>query len=97
MRGALEPVNAPQRARIIAIVPVLDEEGAIGPVIAAMPRDWVDEVIVVDGGSGDRTVTVARAAGAKVVVEKERGYGRACARGAAAVAGRLCQRVAMTW
>jgi glycosyltransferase involved in cell wall biosynthesis len=73
-----------ERPRIAAIVPVLDEEGAISAVVAAMPREWVDEVIVVDGGSRDRTVAVADAAGARVIVEGERGYGRACARGAAA-------------
>jgi glycosyltransferase involved in cell wall biosynthesis len=84
MRGPLEPVSPPERAWIAAIIPVLDEEGAIGPVLAAMPRDWVDEVIVVDGGSSDGTVAVARTAGATVLVERERGYGRACARGAAA-------------
>ncbi len=71
-------------ARIAAIIPVLDEEGAIGQVVAAMPRGWVDEVIVVDGGSRDATVAEASAAGATVLVEKELGYGRACARGAAA-------------
>jgi glycosyltransferase involved in cell wall biosynthesis len=80
-------VNEKRRPRIVAIIPVLDEEGAIGPVLAAMPRDWVDEVIVVDGGSSDGTVAVARAAGATVVVERERGYGRACARGAATAVG----------
>ena len=71
-------------ARIAVIIPVLDEEGAIGPVLAAMPSGWVDQVIVVDGGSRDRTVAEARAAGATVLVERERGYGRACAKGAAA-------------
>jgi glycosyltransferase involved in cell wall biosynthesis len=73
-----------KRPRIAAIIPVLDEEGAIGPVIAAMPREWVDEVIVVDGGSRDTTVAVASGAGARVIVEPARGYGRACAGGAAA-------------
>jgi glycosyltransferase involved in cell wall biosynthesis len=72
------------RPRIAAVIPVLDEEGAIGPVLAAMPSDWIDEVIVVDGGSRDRTVAVASAVGATVISETERGYGRACARGAAA-------------
>jgi glycosyltransferase involved in cell wall biosynthesis len=73
-----------KRPRVAAIIPVLDEEGAIGTVVTAVPRDWVDQVIVVDGGSRDLTVAVASAAGAKVVVESDRGYGRACARGAAA-------------
>jgi glycosyltransferase involved in cell wall biosynthesis len=81
VRCALEPVKQP---RIAAIIPVLDEEGAIGPVVTAIPRDWIDEVIVVDGGSRDRTVAVASSAGARVLVESERGYGRACASGAAA-------------
>jgi glycosyltransferase involved in cell wall biosynthesis len=83
MRGPLEPVKAEPRARIAAIIPVLDEEGALGSVLATIPRDWVDEVIVVDGGSRDRTAAVAAAAGAKVIIETERGYGRACMRGAA--------------
>jgi glycosyltransferase involved in cell wall biosynthesis len=84
MRGALEPVTSTRQVRIAAIIPVLDEEGAIAAVLAATPSDWVDEVIVVDGGSRDRTVAVAEAAGANVIVEKDRGFGRACARGAAA-------------
>ena len=83
MRSPLEPVKS-RTARIAAIIPVLDEEGAIGPVLAAIPTGWVDQVIVVDGGSRDRTIAKARAAGATVLVERERGYGRACAKGAAA-------------
>lgn len=75
-------MHAP-RPRIAAIIPVLDEAGAIGVVISEMPRDWVDTVIVVDGGSKDGTVAEATAAGAQVVVETRRGYGRACATGAA--------------
>jgi len=80
VRRSLEPV----KARVAAIIPVLDEQGAIAAVLAAMPRRWVEQIIVVDGGSRDLTVDVARAAGATVLVESERGYGRACARGAAA-------------
>jgi glycosyltransferase involved in cell wall biosynthesis len=48
------------------------------------PPGVVDEVIVVDGGSRDGTREAAAAAGARVVVEPRRGYGRACAAGAAA-------------
>jgi glycosyltransferase involved in cell wall biosynthesis len=72
------------RPRIAAVIPVLDEEGAIGSVLAAMPGEWIDEVIIVDGGSRDRTVAVASAAGATVISENQCGYGRACAAGAAA-------------
>ncbi|MGC2199126.1 MAG: glycosyltransferase family 2 protein [Stellaceae bacterium] len=73
-----------KRPRIAAIIPVLDEEEAIGAVVTAIPREWVDEIVVVDGGSDDRTVAVASAAGARVIVESAPGYGRACATGAAA-------------
>ena len=73
-----------KKDRVAAIIPVLDEQGAIASVLAAIPRGWVDQIIVVDGGSRDRTVAVGRAAGATVLVEPERGYGRACAKGAAA-------------
>jgi glycosyltransferase involved in cell wall biosynthesis len=45
----------------------------------------VGEVIVVDGGSTDRTVERAAAAGARVVVEQRRGYGRALMSGIAAL------------
>ena len=65
---------------VVAIVPALNEEGAIGGVVAAaLPH--VDEVIVVDNGSTDATAEVARSAGARVVLQSERGYGAACMAG----------------
>jgi len=66
---------------VSVIIPVLNEEGAIGKVIEEIPKDWVNHVIVVDNGSSDRTVEVARAAGGTVVHETIRGYGRAVQRG----------------
>jgi glycosyltransferase involved in cell wall biosynthesis len=68
---------------VVAIIPVLNEAGAIGRTITALPGDLVDATIVVDGGSRDSTVEEARAAGAEVLVETRPGYGRACARGVA--------------
>ena len=68
---------------VVAIIPVLNEAGAIGPTIAALPGDVIDATIVVDGGSRDGTADEARAAGAAVLIETRPGYGRACARGAA--------------
>ena len=69
---------------VVAIIPARNEEGAIGKVVGALPRDLVRRVIVVDNGSTDRTADVARAAGATVVPLAQPGYGRACATGVAA-------------
>ena len=66
---------------VTVIIPALNEEESIGQVLASIPADVVDEIIVVDGGSSDGTVSIARAGGARVVHEPRRGYGRACAAG----------------
>ena len=68
---------------VAVIIPALNEEQAIGQVIAEIPRDIVSDIIVVDNGSTDDTVAVAEAAGALVVAEPRRGYGSACLRGIA--------------
>jgi len=70
---------------VSAIIPCLDEEAAIGEVVTTVLAQKVSEVIVVDGGSRDRTAGRAEAAGARVVVEPRRGYGRAVQAGIAAV------------
>ncbi|HXK08177.1 MAG TPA: glycosyltransferase family 2 protein [Vicinamibacteria bacterium] len=72
--------------RIAVVIPALDEEEAIGTVVGEIPP-LVRDVIVVDNGSRDRTAEVARAAGARVVSEPRRGYGRACLAGIAAAEG----------
>ena len=68
---------------VAAIIPTLNEEGAIGATIRGLPREHVGLVVVVDGDSRDDTAGEARAAGAVVIVEERAGYGRACATGAA--------------
>ena len=75
------------KLNVAAIIPALNEEGSIGQVVAAVPRDVVSQVIVVDNGSTDRTAEIARAAGAVVVPQPERGYGAACHAGLMASAG----------
>jgi glycosyltransferase involved in cell wall biosynthesis len=72
-------------AGVTVIVPCLNEEAAIGPVVRDVLALGVDAVLVVDNGSTDRTAEVARAAGARVVFQPQRGYGNACAAGVAAV------------
>jgi glycosyltransferase involved in cell wall biosynthesis len=68
---------------VVVVIPAVDEEEAIGRVLAEIPP-VASEVIVVDNGSRDRTAQVARAAGARVVAEPRRGYGQACLTGIAA-------------
>lgn len=70
--------------QIGVVIPALDEEQAIPHVIADIPR-WVDDIVVVDNGSRDRTAEVARAGGARVVRESQRGYGAACQAGVRAL------------
>ena len=67
-----------------AIIPTLNEAATIAGVIAALPRSVVCDIIVADSASRDGTPDIARAAGARIVSLTERGYGRACAAGAAA-------------
>lgn len=70
--------------KISLIIPALDEEQSLPGVLARVPPGAVDQVIVVDNGSTDRTGEVARRAGATVVTEATRGYGSACWAGCAA-------------
>lgn len=64
---------------VALIIPALDEEKAIGPMLAAIDRTLVRDIIVGDNGSTDSTAAVAAASGAVVVHVASRGYGAACA------------------
>ncbi|MBX9591964.1 MAG: glycosyltransferase family 2 protein [Hyphomonadaceae bacterium] len=75
---------APPR-NVGVIIPCLEEEDAIGACVAAVLATGVGEVIVVDGQSRDLTAERAAAAGATVVIEPMRGYGRAMLSGLAAL------------
>lgn len=66
--------------KIDVVIPALNEEAALPTVLSAIPRPPVRRVVVADNGSTDRTAEVARANGAEVVREDERGYGAACLR-----------------
>ena len=78
------PAEASGRPGIAVVIPTLNEAGAIPLVLREVPRELVREIIVADSASTDGTAEAARAAGARVVSLAERGYGRACAAGAAA-------------
>jgi len=71
---------------VAVVIPALNEEEPIGDVVRSVLATGVpQEITVVDNGSTDATAARAAAAGAKVVSEPTRGYGRACAAGVAAV------------
>ncbi len=59
---------------ISVVIPAYNEEKGIGAVLQQLPS-YVDEVVVVDNNSKDRTGEVARSMGAKTVIEKRQGYG----------------------
>jgi glycosyltransferase involved in cell wall biosynthesis len=69
--------NRKSKPYVSVIIAAMNEEAAIADVINAVPRHLVDEIIVVNNGSTDRTAEVAAAAGARVITESIPGYGRA--------------------
>jgi glycosyltransferase involved in cell wall biosynthesis len=85
-------IEAPAATRVktgvSVVIPVLNEEEAIGTVIDRLRREAIDEIIIADGGSTDRTAAIAQAHGARVI-HAGKGYGRACLLGAQA-AGETC-------
>lgn len=86
------PTPLAARPTIAVVIPALNEEATIADQVAevlavAARADLpavIVKVLVVDNGSEDRTAERAAAAGASVVPEPRRGYGRACASGVAA-------------
>jgi len=68
-----ELVAAKAGRRVSVVLPALNEEATVGPIVAAIlpltlgPDPLVDELVVVDSGSEDRTIEIAESAGARVV------------------------------
>ena len=67
--------------KVDVIIPVYNEEGSIGLVIGDIPKDVVNEIVVVNNLSTDNSVEVAGNAGATVIDQGQRGYGNACLKG----------------
>ncbi len=74
---------------ISIVIPALNERDGIAKTIEAVPRSQLEkmgyevQILVVDNGSADGTGELAREAGAEVVFEPRRGYGRAFKAGVA--------------
>lgn len=79
--------SSARQERVGLVIPALDEEAALPLVLAELPPQTIDVIVVVDNGSMDRTAEVAREGGAFVVHEPRRGYGSACLSGLAALFG----------
>lgn len=88
--------------RATLVIPTLNEAASIAHVLrlfstaaaeanatifAGQPVEW--EVLVVDGASADGTAAIAQAEGAKVLIERRPGYGRAYKTGFAAATGEV--------
>jgi hypothetical protein len=81
-------------AAVTVVLPCLNEEGAVGhcveQALEAMRSAGIEgDVVVVDNGSTDRSAEVATAAGARVIAEARRGYGRALRTGFEHAAGEV--------
>jgi glycosyltransferase involved in cell wall biosynthesis len=69
--------------KITIVIPALNEEKGIGPVLREIPVKKLNEigyeveVMVIDNGSTDKTPHIARSHGAKVIIQPIRGYGNA--------------------
>jgi glycosyltransferase involved in cell wall biosynthesis len=79
--------------KITFVIPALNEEKAISPVIKSIPIDklkamgYDTEIMVIDNGSTDRTNHLAKKNGANVIVQPVRGYGNAYKAGFANASG----------
>lgn len=69
------------KAIIRVIIPAFNEQNGVGRVINEIPEGLVQEIIVVNNASTDETEQVAGDAGATVLREEQKGYGRACLKG----------------
>ena len=59
------------------IITTLNEIDGINKILPEIKKEWVDEIIIVDGGSTDGTVEKAREMGFKVIKQKIPGHGGA--------------------
>ena len=82
-RESASDLNDSDLNKVFVVIPMLNEAGSIGLVLNDLPT--INKVVVVDNGSDDDGPEIARAAGAEVVPESQRGYGKACLTGIASV------------
>jgi len=65
-----------KKSKVIVVLPAYNAEKTLQKTVAEIPKDTVDEIILVDDGSNDETVRLAKSLDLTVIThEKNRGYG----------------------
>lgn len=67
--------------KVVVLIPAFNEENAVGKVVADIPKHLVDEIVVINNNSTDKTSEAAEKEGATVLFEATKGYGNACLKG----------------
>lgn len=63
-------------SKVVVVLPAYNAARTLERTVSAIPREWIDEIILVDDASTDDTVLIAKRLGLKTFVhEKNRGYG----------------------
>ena len=67
------------------IITTLNEITGVKKIVPKIKKEWVDEIIFVDGGSTDGTIEEAKRMGFKVIIQKQKGHGAAVLEGVNAI------------
>ena len=62
---------------IALLITTLNEVTGVKKVVPRIKKEWVDEILFVDGGSTDGTIEEAEKMGFKVIIQKQKGLGAA--------------------
>lgn len=81
--------NVAERLKITLLVPTLNEVEASPLTMPTIQPSWVDEIIVIDGGSTDGTIEYMQSAGYRVYSQANRGYGKGVLEGATLAKGEI--------
>jgi len=65
-----------EKQKVIVVLPAYNAAKTLGQTVREIPKELVDEIILVDDGSSDETSTLANSLGLTVIThEKNKGYG----------------------
>lgn len=73
--------------KVSVIIPALNEVGSIETVLSQIPKEGIDEILVIDGHSTDGTVELVKKLGYPVIFQKGKGFGAAISTGVEAAKG----------